>query len=163
MSQLIEPNFLQLESYARDHSIDASAPVAAEGAIDIRSSGKEVWQVLTDFANWSAIRADVMDVTTDGPVAGGMQFTWGTKGARLRSRLVIVEPSSSLTYVTGAPGLEMVHVYHFELLSPNITRLRLKESMNAMAVAPQIGNRELEAGILSWLNGIKDIAEQAKE
>ena len=145
--------------YARRGELDPAAPVAAEGNTMIAASVDRVWHVVTDVANWPAIRADIHDVTTDGPLADRSGFTWHTNGVALQSRVARVESAVLLTYCTWAPGLEMVHVYTFEALDHERTRLTIAESMNAPVAAPHIGNAELAQGIASWLAGIKALAE----
>lgn len=145
--------------HAMQGELDPAAPVAAEGKAVIDAALERVWRVVTDIANWPEIRADIYDPKLEGALVSGAGFSWHTNGIALQSRFARVEFPALLTYSTWAPGLEMVHVYTFEALLPNRTRLSLAESMKAPVAAPHIGNAELGQGISSWLAGIKNLAE----
>ncbi|WP_309084647.1 SRPBCC family protein [Chelativorans sp.] len=145
------------EAYSRKGLIDPNAPVQAAGEITITASPETVWAVLTDVAGWPEIRSDIHDVTP-GSVAPDSSFTWSTAGVGLVSRYGRVDPPHEVTWSTATARLVMTHRYVLERVEDGTTSLKCQEAMTAPA-APQIGNDELRARILSWLEGIKAVAE----
>lgn len=141
--------------------IDGQAPVQAQGSILVEAPVGRVWAALSDVANWPAIRADINTVSQAQPAATGVIFTWRTGKVAVTSRFGIVDPDHRLTWTTTAPGLAAVHVYAFEMLGPELTRISAAESMDGPAVvAVQLNNAQLAEGIQSWLIGIKDFFER---
>jgi len=140
--------------FAAEGRLDPSAPVAASGNIEIARAPEVVWRLLHDVTNWPDIRADVRDVVV---LAGGA-FTWSAGPIPVRSRFALTEPGRTLTWCTLAAGLEAVHVYHFEAVGSG-TRLDAAESMSGPLAGPAISSAQLQSQIVSWLEGIKALAE----
>ncbi|MFK4812003.1 SRPBCC family protein [Devosia sp. ZW T5_3] len=141
--------------------IDNHAPVQALGSIVVEAPADRVWAALSDVTNWPAIRADINTVSRAEAAAPGGVFTWRTGEVAVTSRFGVVDPERLLTWTTTAPGLAAVHVYAFEVLGPELTRISAAESMDgAIVAAVQLNNSQLAERIQSWLIGIKNFAER---
>ncbi|CAN7522406.1 SRPBCC family protein [Devosia sp. LjRoot16] len=140
--------------FAAEGRLDPSAPVAASGNIEIARAPEVVWRLLHDVTNWPDIRADVQDVV----VLDGGAFTWSAGPIPVRSRFALTEPGRTLTWCTLAAGLEAVHIYHFEAVGSG-TRLNAAESMSGPLAGPAISSAQLQSQIVSWLEGVKALAE----
>lgn len=148
--------------YALRCETDPAAPVTASGTILIDRPPGVVWSMLGDVTTWPSIRADVQDVKAEEGLTSGARFSWVAGGVPVQSRFAMVDAGRCLSWTTEAPGLEVVHVYCFEALGEQATRLRASESMAGELVAKaQIGNVELSGRIASWLEGIKTLAESS--
>jgi hypothetical protein len=148
--------------FAADGATDPAAPARARGAVDVAAPPEAVWDALASVENWPAFRDDVTTAATDGPAAPGRAFTWRASSLMVTSRFAIVERPTRLTWSNAAPGMTSSCVYEFHRTEDGRTRIRGEESMDASGIAPHIDDAFLEAGIGSWLDGIKAFVERER-
>ncbi|WP_083288389.1 SRPBCC family protein [Jiangella alba] len=141
--------------------VDDRAPTQAAGRIVVDAQPLRVWRLLADVEQWPRIRADVGDVDGDGPATPGGRFGWSSGANRFHSRFGAVEPGRLLTWVTSAPGTRVAHVYRLEPEPGGRTRVSCQESLAGPLVAAVITSAVLQAGVDSWLAGLKALAEAA--
>lgn len=144
--------------YVAQGRVDDRAPTQAAGEIAIDAPPARVWSTLAEVEGWPSIRADISDVHTEGPAAPDIRFTWRAGPNQVTSRFGMVEPGRRLTWTTAAPGARLAHVYDFTPSSTG-TLLRCRESLAAPILARFIPSTALQAGVNSWLAGVKAVAE----
>ncbi|MGN9913156.1 SRPBCC family protein [Phytohabitans sp. LJ34] len=140
--------------------VDELAPTQAAGEIVIEATPECVWAVLAEVESWPTIRADISDVRAEGPAAPGVRFTWQAGANRLTSRFALVEPGQRLTYTSVAAGTRVAHVYELAAKGTG-TVLSCRESLAAPILARFLPSAALQAGVDSWLAGVKAVAESA--
>jgi hypothetical protein len=146
--------------YASRGLVDDRAPTRAGGKIAIQAPPGRVWAVLAEVEGWPAIRADIADVRAEGPAAPGVRFTWRGGANRFASRWGIVSPGRQLTWTSVAPGTRVVHVYDFARDGDSGgTLLSCRETLAAPVLARLVSSAFLQAGVDSWLAGVKAVAE----
>lgn len=141
--------------------VDDRAPTRAQGQITIQAPPERVFAVLADVETWPAIRADISDAHAEGPAAPGVRFTWRGGANLFTSRWGIVIPGERLTWTSVVPGARAAHVYDFAPDGAGGTLLRCRESLAAPVLARFISSAVLQAGVDSWLAGVKAVAETA--
>lgn len=141
-------------TYSARGEVDPTAAVSARGEISISASPEAVWRVLTDVVRWSRIRSDVTGAAFEGGVAPGARFTWSTRDVTLVSTFGRVVRPDTIAWSTWAPGLIMTVRYDLTAAAGGQTKVRLHEALAAPAY-PQLDAAVLQAGIGSWLEGLK--------
>ncbi|MEU5875248.1 SRPBCC family protein [Glycomyces sp. NPDC047369] len=137
---------------------DDLAPTRAAGEIRIDATPQAVWSVLADVERWPEVRGDVRDVESSGPAAPGATFTWSAGPNRVTSTFGAVEPGRLLTYVSTSAGARFTHVYRTEPAGSG-TLLSCKETLSGPVVAALLPSAALQAGVDTWLAGVKAAAE----
>ncbi|MFC6474001.1 SRPBCC family protein [Glycomyces mayteni] len=137
---------------------DDLAPTQAAGEVHVDAAPDAVWSVLADVERWPEVRGDVRDVAADGPAAPGATFTWSAGPNRVTSTFGAVEPGRLLTYVSTSAGAHFTHVYRTEPADGG-TRLSCKETLAGPVVAALLPSAALQAGVDTWLAGVKAAAE----
>jgi hypothetical protein len=122
--------------YVAQGRVDDRAPTQAAGEIAIDAPPARVWATLAEVEG----------------------FTWRAGPNQVTSRFGMVEPGRRLTWTTAAPGARLAHVYDFTPSSTG-TLLRCRESLAAPILARFIPSTALQAGVNSWLSGVKAVAE----
>ncbi len=140
--------------------VDDRAPTQAGGRIVVDAEPPRVWRLLADVRQWPRIRADVEDVDGDGPATPRGRFSWSSGAHRFHSRFGAVEPGRLLTWVTSAPGTRIAHVYRLAPEPGGRTQVSCQESLAGPLVAAVITSAVLQAGVDSWLAGLKALAEE---
>lgn len=155
MSPDLDPSWRAAHTgYSMRGEVDATAAVHARGIVLAPASPEAVWRVLTDVARWSEIRPDVTGVQFEGPVAPGARFTWATQAVQLTSTFGKVARPETITWSTWAPGLVMTVRYDLTAEAEGETKVQLHEALAAPGY-PQIDAAVLQAGIVTWLDGLK--------
>lgn len=137
---------------------DDLAPTQAAGEIRVDATPEAVWSVLADVERWPEVRGDVHDVESSGPATPGATFTWSAGPNRVTSTFGAVEPGRLLTYVSTSAGAHFTHVYRTEP-SGSGTLLSCKETLSGPVVAALLPSAALQAGVDTWLAGVKAAAE----
>jgi hypothetical protein len=146
--------------YAARGLVDDRAPTQAQGEITIQAPPERVWALLAVVDNWPAIRADIADARAEGAAAPGGRFTWRGGANSFSSRWGIATPGRRLTWTSVAPGARAAHVYDFTADGAGGTLLSCRESLAAPVLARFIPSAVLQAGVDSWLAGVKALAER---
>lgn len=146
--------------YAARGLVDDRAPTQAHGQVKIQAPPERVFAVLAQVETWPRIRADIADAHAEGPAAPGVRFTWRGGANVFTSRWGIVAPGRRLTWTSVVPGARAAHVYDFTPDGPGGTVLSCRESLAAPVLARFISSAVLQAGVDSWLAGVKAVAER---
>jgi uncharacterized protein YndB with AHSA1/START domain len=149
-----------LDSLARNGTIQADAPVKASVEIEIEAPPEKVWSVLTDVNGWPQWQPDIKDAQIAGPLESGTTFTWKAGGTRIHSRLALVEPGTRLAWTGSAWMARAVHVWKLEPVRGNKTRVKVDESMSGFALTFFYSSKDLEESDRLWLNRLKAAAER---
>ncbi|WP_194201803.1 SRPBCC family protein [Glycomyces albidus] len=142
-----------------DGLVDERAPTQAAGEILIDAEPEAVWSVLADVERWPTVRADIHSVEADEAARPGGAFTWSAGPNRITSIFGAVEPGRLLTYVSTSAGANFTHVYRTERTDEGQTRLSCRETLAGPVIAALIPSAALQAGVDSWLAGVKAVAE----
>ena len=148
------------QQYAKRERIDSQAPVTAAHEVEIDAPVQRVWELLADPMAWPSFAPEVHDVRLDGPVAADTRFTWANGRSRMTSRFAVVDPGREITWTGVSSGFKAVHRHLLEATGPGSTRVRSEESMAGPLLVLFYGSAKLQAGMESWLNGLKATAER---
>jgi uncharacterized protein YndB with AHSA1/START domain len=94
--------------------VNRSAPVVAEGEIEIAASPETVWDVLADISSWPKWNPDVKSVSLDGDVAEGSEFRWKAGPGTITSTIRRLEQPRFIGWTGRTLGIGAVHVYRLE-------------------------------------------------
>lgn len=139
--------------------VDERAPTQAAGEILIDAEPDAVWAVLADVKGWPTVRADIHSVDAGEPAHPGGAFSWSAGPNRITSVFGAVEPGRLLTYVSTSAGANFTHVYRTERTAEGRTLLSCRETLAGPVIAALIPSAALQAGVDSWLAGVKAVAE----
>jgi uncharacterized protein YndB with AHSA1/START domain len=148
------------EQYAKRERIDTRAPVSAAYEVEIDAPVQRVWGLLGDPLAWPRFAPEVHDVHLDAPVAADTRFTWANGRSRMKSRFAVVEPGREITWTGVSSGFKAVHRHLLEATGPGSTRVRSEESMAGPLLPLVYGSAKLQAGLETWLDGLKAAAER---
>ena len=148
------------EQYAKREHIDTRAPVTAAYEVEIDAPVQQVWDLLANPPAWPSFAPEVHDVHLDGPVAPDTRFTWTNGRSRMKSRFAVVDRDQEITWTGVSSGFKAVHRHLLEATGPNSTRVRSEESMAGPFLPLVFGSAKLQAGMETWLNGLKTTAER---
>jgi uncharacterized protein YndB with AHSA1/START domain len=148
------------EQYAKREHIDPRAPVTAAYEVEIDAPVERVWGLLSDPRAWSSFAPEVHDVHLDGPVVADTRFTWTNGRSRMRSRFAVVDRDREITWTGVSSGFKAVHRHLLEATGPGSTRVRSEESMAGPLLSLFFGSAKLQAGMETWLDGLKAAAER---
>jgi uncharacterized protein YndB with AHSA1/START domain len=148
------------QQYAKRERIDSLAPVTGAYEVEIDAPVQRVWELLADPTAWPSFAPEVHDVHLDGPVAVDTRFTWANGKARMRSRFAVVDPGREITWTGVSSGARAVHRHLLEATGDGSTRVRSEESMAGPLLVLFYGSAKLQAGMETWLNGLKAAAER---
>jgi uncharacterized protein YndB with AHSA1/START domain len=148
------------EQYAKREHVDARAPVTAAHEVGIDAPVERVWDLLSDPLAWSSFAPEVHDVHLDGPVAADTRFSWVNGRSRMKSRFAVVDRGREITWTGASAGFKAVHRHLLEATGPASTRVRSEESMAGPLLPLFFGSAKLQAGMETWLNGLKVTAER---
>jgi uncharacterized protein YndB with AHSA1/START domain len=148
------------EQYAKRERIDTRAPVSAAYEVEIDAPVQRVWGLLGDPLAWPRFAPEVHDVHLDAPVAADTRFTWANGRSRMKSRFAVVEPGREITWTGVSSGFKAVHRHLLEATGPGSTRVRSEESMAGPLLPLVYGSAKLQAGLETWLDGLKAAVER---
>jgi hypothetical protein len=78
----------------------------------------------------------------------------------MKSRFAVVDPGREITWTDVSSGAKAVHRHLLEATGDGATRVRSEESMAGPLLVLVYGSAKLQAGMESWLNGLKATAER---
>jgi len=148
------------QRYAKQERIDTEAPVTAAYEVEIDAPLQRIWDLLADPLAWPSFAPEVHDVHLDGPVAADTRFTWANGRARMKSRFAVVDPGRELTWTGVSSGAKAVHRHLLEATGDGATRVRSEESMAGPLLVLFYSSAKLQAGLETWLTGLKTAAER---
>ena len=148
------------EQYAKREHIDTRAPVSAAYEVEIDAPVQRVWDLLANPLAWPDFAPEVHDVHLDGPVAADTRFTWANGRSRMKSRFAVVDRDREITWTGVSSGFKAVHRHLLEATGPGSTRVRSEESMAGPLLPLFFGSAKLQAGMETWLDGLKAAAER---
>jgi uncharacterized protein YndB with AHSA1/START domain len=148
------------EQYAKREHIDTRAPVSAAYEVEIDAPVQRVWDLLANPLAWPDFAPEVHDVDLDGPVAADTRFTWANGRSRMKSRFAVVDRDREITWTGVSSGFKAVHRHLLEATGPGSTRVRSEESMAGPLLPLFFGSAKLQAGMETWLDGLKAAAER---
>jgi hypothetical protein len=145
-------------------SINKSAPVIAEGKIEIRKPVSVVWNVLTGISDWPSWQEAVSKADLRGPLAEDTVFLWKAGGLNFRSRIHTIIPETEFGWTGETFGAAAVHNWRF---SPSQlgTLVEVEESLEGFMPALFKGmfQRNLNAAMKKQLEELKAEAERRAE
>jgi uncharacterized protein YndB with AHSA1/START domain len=148
------------QQYAKRERIDRQAPVTAAYEVEIDAPVQRVWELLGDPMAWPRFAPEVHDVHLDGPVAVDTRFTWANGRSRMKSRFAVVDPGREITWTGVSAGARAVHRHLLEATGAGSTRVRCEESIAGPLLVLFYSSAKLQAGMETWLNGLKAAAER---
>jgi hypothetical protein len=152
------------EDFAKQHRIDAQAPLRARREIVVNAPAAQVWRVLSDVAAWDKnLEPGVHDIHVEQGVVVDAPFTRTNKGARMVARFAVVDKQHELSW-TGKVfgGAKAVHRYLLEPVSDRETRVTVEESMAGPVLALAFFTRaKMEALMATCLTTLKAAGEAA--
>jgi uncharacterized protein YndB with AHSA1/START domain len=92
----------------------SEAPVRSSQEIEIAGPPEIVWDVLTDFEQWSQWNPDVKSMSFAGPVAPGSEFKWKAGPGTIVSTLEAVEPLRRISWRGRTMSIKAMHEWHLE-------------------------------------------------
>jgi len=92
----------------------SEAPVRSSQEIEIAGPPEIVWDVLTDFEQWSQRNPDVKSMSFAGPVAPGSEFKWKAGPGTIVSTLEAVEPLRRISWRGRTMSIKAMHEWHLE-------------------------------------------------
>lgn len=85
----------------------ASAEIVANAPI------QKVWQIETDFANWSDWNSDIESMDVKGDIGVGTVFVWKAGGITIESTITEYQPNTRIAWKGKTFGIDAYHVWNF--------------------------------------------------
>jgi hypothetical protein len=141
--------------------INKSAPVIAEGKIEIRTPVSVVWNVLTGIGDWPSWQEPVSKADLRGPLAEGTVFLWKAGGLNFKSRIHTVIPETEFGWTGETFGAAAVHNWRFSP-SESGTLVEVEESLEGYMPSLFKGafQRNLNAAMKKQLEELKAESER---
>jgi hypothetical protein len=149
-----------LESLASNGTIQIDAPIKTSLEVVIQAPVEKVWSLLTAVNEWPQWQTAIKEAQIDGPVASGTTFAWSAGSMHIHSRLALVVPDEQLAWTGKAWTATAVHVWKFERLPGNRTRVTTDESVSGFLVTFFYSSRDLQVADQFWLDRLKQEAER---
>lgn len=145
-------------------SINNDAPVKCSKIITINADSKKVWTVLTDIDNWAGWQTNISSPKLNGELKAGTTFDWKTGGAKIHSTLHTVEPYTQFGWTGKSFGMFAIHNWTLNETNGKTT-VEVDESMEGFLAGlfKKSFNKNLEAGMLKWLDLLKQECEKQDE
>lgn len=142
-------------------SINSNAPVKCSKSITINASSKRVWEVLTDINHWSSWQSEIKNPKINGALNPATTFDWKTGGAAIHSTLHAVVPEKAFGWTGKTFGMYAIHNWVLTVQDGR-TIVTVDESMDGLlaSVFKKTFNKNLEKGMLYWLEALKKEAEK---
>lgn len=137
------------------------APVKCSNTITINANSDRVWEVMTNINNWAAWQTEISEAILNGALQPNASFVWKTGGVKIKSILHTVVPNKQFGWTGKTFGIFAIH--NWELVEKNgQTIVSVEESMEGFLVSllKRSFNRNLEKGMLHWLNALKSTCEK---
>jgi len=103
---------------------------------------------------------DISEASISGPLAAGAHFTWTTGGAKIHSRIALLEPGSRLAWTGTAFQAKAVHVWRLKRLPDGQTEITTEESMDGFLLGLFFSSEKLQENDRRWLEDLKQAAER---
>ncbi len=142
-------------------SINTFAPVKCGKSITINSNSKNVWEIMTNINNWANWQNEIKNPKLNGSLKVGSTFDWKTGGAKVHSTLHTVDPVKEFGWTGKTFGMLAIHNWTIKE-NDGITTVVVEESMEGFlaSVLRKSFNKNLEKGMLHWLEQLKKEAER---
>ncbi len=140
--------------------IDQSAPITAEGSVDITASPLEVWAIISDIGRWPCWNPDIREARLEGQLEAGTTFHWRAGPGTITSVLRSVETGRELGWTGTTMGVHAVHVWRLEPTQRG-TRVTTEESWRGWPtrLMHKRMERTLREAIVLGLHSLKTEAE----
>lgn len=148
------------EELARGGKIRENAPVKASLEITIHAPVEKVWRLLTDVADWPKWQGDISAAEIAGPLQDGTTFSWTVGGARIKSRIALVQPYEQFAWTGKAYMAKAVHVWKLQRWSGEQTLVKTDESMDGFLLSLFYSSKQLKETDQRWLDRLKLAAER---
>ena len=138
-----------------------NAPVKFSKSIQINSSAKKVWAVLTDINNWDKWQPEISKPKLNDELKEQSKFVWKTGGIKIHSTLHTVKPYEALGWTGHTFGLFAIHNWQI-MEKDGITMVIVNESMEGLLAGlfKKSFNKNLDTGMQHWLEALKKECEK---
>ena len=151
-----------LNRLAAEGSIDQSAPLTADVAVEIAAPQSHVWALLVNAPAWPTWGQEIQRVDARGPLRQGTSFSWTTGGFTIHSQVQRFVSERSLGWTGTTWTAKAIHQWTLEPVIPGRTRVVVRESMEGLWMAKLYSSRELTETINLRLLALKRAAEQTR-
>ena len=157
------PSLVDLRSdYAKQHRVDASAPLVSASSIEISAPVDEVWNAIADVMAWSLWAPRVKVLRVDG-VRPDASFTWRLNGVKIEARFAVVDPPKELSWTGTFFGFRAVDRNLLERLDKGRTRVTFEESLAGLLLTLLYRPTQLRANHQRWLGALKTHVERQRD
>jgi hypothetical protein len=146
------------EEYAKKGIVDEAAPVKSSSTTVIDAPVHQVWEVLSDLANWPAWHSPIT-ILELGAVRPDASFRWKIGGAPIRSTFAVVTPDRELSWTGRFLAFKAVDRHLLRPTGPGRTEVTMAESMAGPLLPLLYNTAKLRAGHERWLADLKQKAE----
>lgn len=149
-----------IEELAASGHIQEDAPVKASSEITIHAAPEKVWHLLTDIDNWPKWQSTISSAHINGAVEPGTRFSWTNGGAKIESRIAVVDPGMELVWTATAYKARAIHIWQLQPLPDGGTMVKTSESMNGFLLRVFYSSKDLAKSHKVWLEALKRKAEE---
>lgn len=142
-------------------NVNSNAPVKCSKSITINADSKRVWNVLTDINNWASWQSEIKEAKINGELKPATTFDWKTGGAKIHSTLHTVISEKEFGWTGKTFGMYAIHNWVLTFHDGKTT-VSVDESMEGFLATlfKKTFNKNLEKGMLYWLEQLKKEAEK---
>ena len=150
----------RLTALAAHGQIEENAPVKATSEVVIKAPIVKVWQILTTIDEWPKWQSTVSAAHLNGGLEPGTTFTWTNGGAKIKSRIALIQRPETIGWTGTAYEAHAIHIWSLRTLPDGNTLVRSTESMDGLLLTLFYSSRDLEKSHQIWLQALKHKAEE---
>jgi hypothetical protein len=148
-----------MKRLAEQAELQADAPVSARVTREIHAPASLLWDRFSRVQDWPRWNADARGASIDGPFAAGTAFGYGTR-SRHQLWLARVEPPRLVAFYGTLAGYKGVTLWQFDALSPDRTRVTVRESSDGPFISVFYSSARLEQHLKLWVDALQAEAER---
>ena len=135
--------------------------VSTTKSIEINAPIAVVWKIHADINSWSEWHPDMARSELESSLTVGEVFEWKSSGVSIKSKLTTVEEERKLSWSGEGFGATANHIWEFERISEDRTRVTTHEDMDGWFVWMFTGmmNSKVNESLEKWLSALKKKAE----
>jgi len=150
----------KLESLAAAGQIQQDAPVKAASEMAIKASPQKVWRILTAIDEWPTWLSNVSAAHINGALEPGTVFTWTNGGAKIKSRIALVQRNEQIGWTGTVYRARAIHLWSMQPLTGGSTLVKTRESMDGFLLSVFYSSKDLANSQQIWLEALKHKAEE---
>ncbi len=140
--------------------INENAPAIGSAEIEINTIVENVWNILTDFENWSKWNKSVTKMKVNGEVKVGTIFEWTANNSKIISKIEEINAPNKIVWTGKTFGIKALHIWEFKYLDGK-TSVFTQESFEGIIAKLLKGmlSKMLHRTLQQNLRDLKQIAE----